>query len=72
MQDRITVRACGDPPDLLICPVSVKSAVRFSPPSDLIAHGARAAERAIDSIRRRSTFWHRLRPPAQRSVEKKD
>jgi NTE family protein len=52
MQDRITrARLAGDPPDLLITPrVGQIGFFDFHRADDLIAHGARAAERAIDSI----------------------
>jgi len=52
MQDRITrARLAGDPPDLLISPrVGQIGWFDFHRADDLIAHGARAAERAIDSI----------------------
>ena len=52
MQDRITrARLAGDPPDLLISPrVGEIGWFDFHRADDLIAHGARAAERAIDSI----------------------
>ncbi len=52
MQDRITrARLAGDPPDLLITPrVNQIGWFDFHRADDLIAHGARAAERAIDSI----------------------
>lgn len=52
MQDRITrARLAGDPPDLLITPrVGQIGWFDFHRAADLIAHGARAAERAIDSI----------------------
>ena len=52
MQDRITrARLAGDPPDLLISPrVGQMGWFDFHRAADLIAHGARAAERAIDSI----------------------
>src|SRR3981189_2629898 len=52
MQDRITrARLAGDPPDLLISPrVGQIGWFDFHRASDLIAHGARAAERAIESI----------------------
>ena len=52
MQDRITrARLAGDPPDLLISPrVGQLGWFDFHRAADLIAHGARAAERAIDSI----------------------
>ena len=52
MQDRITrARLAGDPPDLLISPrVGQIGWFDFHCADDLIAYGARAAERAIDSI----------------------
>jgi NTE family protein len=52
MQDRITrARLAGDPPDLLISPrVGQIGFFDFHRADDLIAHGARAAERAIESI----------------------
>jgi NTE family protein len=52
MQDRITrARLAGDPPDLLITPrVGQIGWFDFHRADDLIAHGARAAERAIESI----------------------
>ncbi|MGA7805744.1 patatin-like phospholipase family protein, partial [Bradyrhizobium sp.] len=52
MQDRITrARLAGDPPDLLISPrVGQIGWFDFHRASDLIDMGARAAERAIDSI----------------------
>ncbi len=52
MQDRITrARLAGDPPDLLISPrVGEIGWFDFHRADDLIAFGARAAERAIDSI----------------------
>jgi NTE family protein len=52
MQDRITrARLAGDPPDLLISPrVGQIGWFDFHRADDLIAYGARAAERAIDSI----------------------
>jgi len=52
MQDRITrARLAGDPPDLLISPrVGQIGWFDFHRADDLIAFGARAAERAIDSI----------------------
>src|ERR1700730_592594 len=52
MQDRITrARLAGDPPDLLISPrVGQIGWFDFHRADDLIAHGARAPERAIDSI----------------------
>ncbi len=52
MQDRITrARLAGDPPDLLITPrVGQIGWFDFHRADDLIAHGARAAERAIELI----------------------
>jgi NTE family protein len=52
MQDRITrARLAGDPPDLLISPrVGQIGWFDFHRAEDLIGHGARAAERAIESI----------------------
>jgi NTE family protein len=52
MQDRITrARLAGDPPDLLITPrVGQIGFFDFHRADDLIAHGARAAERAIEPI----------------------
>jgi len=52
MQDRITrARLAGDPPDMLITPrVGQIGWFDFHRAEDLIAHGARAAERAIDAI----------------------
>jgi NTE family protein len=52
MQDRITrARLAGDPPDLLITPrIGQIGWFDFHRADDLIAHGARAAERAIESI----------------------
>src|ERR1700742_2673837 len=52
MQDRITrARLAGDPPDLLITPrVGQIGWFDFPRAGDLIAFGARAAERALDSI----------------------
>ncbi len=52
MQDRITrARLAGDPPDLLISPrVGQIGWFDFHRASDLIAFGARAAERSIESI----------------------
>ena len=52
MQDRITrARLAGDPPDLLITPrVGQVGWFDFHRADYLIAHGARAAERAIESI----------------------
>jgi NTE family protein len=52
MQDRITrARLAGDPPDLLITPrVGQIGWFDFHRADELIAHGARAAERAVASI----------------------
>jgi NTE family protein len=52
MQDRITrARLAGDPPDLLISPrVGKIGWFDFHRADELIAHGVRAAERAIESI----------------------
>jgi NTE family protein len=52
MQDRITrARLAGDPPDLLISPrVGQIGWFDFHRADELIAHGARAATRAIESI----------------------
>ena len=52
MQDRITrARLAGDPPDMLITPrVGQIGWFDFHRAEDLIAHGVRAAERAINSI----------------------
>ena len=73
MQDRITrARLAGDPPDLLISPrVGKIGWFDFHRADDLIAHGARAAERAIESIQE---AIHILAPPpageAEPAVEK--
>lgn len=52
MQDRITrARLAGDPPDMLIIPrVGHFGWFDFHRAEDLIAHGTRAAERALESI----------------------
>ena len=52
MQDRITrARLAGDPPDMLITPrVGQIGWFDFHRADDLIGFGARAAERAIESI----------------------
>ncbi len=52
MQDRITrARLAGDPPDLLISPrVGKIGWFDFHRADEMIGHGARAAERAIESI----------------------
>jgi len=64
MQDRITrARLAGDPPDLLISPrVGQIGWFDFHRADDLIAHGARAAERAIVSIQE---VIHVLAPESQ-------
>jgi NTE family protein len=73
MQDRITrARLAGDPPDLLISPrVGQVGWFDFHRAADLIAHGARAAERAIDSLQE---AIHILSPQAMQPapVEKDD
>jgi NTE family protein len=74
MQDRITrARLAGDPPDLLISPrVGQIGWFDFHRADELIAHGARAAERAIDSIQEAIQI---LAPtpggPADMTLEKK-
>jgi NTE family protein len=52
MQDRITrARLAGDPPDVLISPrVGKIGWFDFHRADETIAHGARAAERNIESI----------------------
>jgi NTE family protein len=64
MQDRITrARLAGDPPDLLITPrVGQIGWFDFHRADDLIAHGVRAAERAIVSIQE---AIHVLAPPSE-------
>ncbi|HZC94947.1 MAG TPA: patatin-like phospholipase family protein [Bradyrhizobium sp.] len=63
MQDRITrARLAGDPPDLLISPrVGKIGWFDFHRADELIANGARAAERAIESIQE---AIHILAPPS--------
>ena len=66
MQDRITrARLAGDPPDLLISPrVGQIGWFDFHRADDLIAFGARAAERAINSIQEANSYscaWRRIR-----------
>src|SRR6186713_3309103 len=63
MQDRITrARLAGDPPDLLISPrVGKIGWFDFHRADELIAHGVRAAERAIESIQE---AIHILAPPS--------
>jgi NTE family protein len=69
MQDRITrARLAGDPPDLLISPrVGQVGWFDFHRADDLIAHGARAAERAIESIQEAIEI---LAPPKDASPAK--
>jgi NTE family protein len=72
MQDRITrARLAGDPPDLLISPrVGKIGWFDFHRADELIANGARAAERAIESIQE---AIHILAPPsaaAERPADK--
>jgi NTE family protein len=68
MQDRITrARLAGDPPDLLISPrVGKIGWFDFHRADDLIVHGAKAAERAIESIQE---AIHILAPPTAGEVE---
>src|SRR6187551_1196239 len=63
MQDRITrARLAGDPPDLLISPrVGKIGWFDFHRADELISHGVRAAERAIESIQE---AIHILAPPS--------
>jgi NTE family protein len=67
MQDRITrARLAGDPPDLLITPrVGQIGWFDFHRADDLIGFGARAAERAIDSIQE---AIHSLSPGAEPGI----
>jgi NTE family protein len=67
MQDRITrARLAGDPPDLLISPrVGQIGWFDFHRADDLIAHGSRAAERAIESIQEAIGI---LAPPPESKV----
>ncbi|WP_409188192.1 patatin-like phospholipase family protein [Bradyrhizobium sp. RDM4] len=69
MQDRITrARLAGDPPDLLITPrVGQFGWFDFHRADDLIALGARAAERALDSIQE---AIHVLAPPPEGAAPK--
>jgi NTE family protein len=68
MQDRITrARLAGDPPDLLISPrVGRIGWFDFHRADELITHGARAAERAIESIQEAINI---LAPPTAGSAE---
>ena len=70
MQDRITrARLAGDPPDMLISPrVGQIGWFDFHRAADLIDHGARAAERAIDSIQEAIDV---IAPPAPGAVKAK-
>ena len=70
MQDRITrARLAGDPPDLLITPrVGQIGWFDFHRAADLIEFGARAAERAIDSIQEAIDV---LAPPGPGAVKAK-
>jgi NTE family protein len=70
MQDRITrARLAGDPPDMLITPrVGQIGWFDFHRAADLIEHGARAAERAVESIQE---AIHVLAPPAPGAVRTK-
>ena len=72
MQDRITrARLAGDPPDLLISPrIGHIGFFDFHRAGDLIAHGARAAERAIDSIQEAIGILAPAAGGAHRQVEK--
>jgi NTE family protein len=71
MQDRITrARLAGDPPDLLISPrVGQIGWFDFHRAEDLIAHGTRAAERAIESIQE---AIHILAPAAAKADPQAD
>ena len=70
MQDRITrARLAGDPPDLLISPrVGQIGWFDFHRAADLIDHGARAAERAIEPIQEAINV---LAPPGPGAVKAK-
>jgi NTE family protein len=72
MQDRITrARLAGDPPDLLISPrVGQIGWFDFHRADDLIAHGARAAERAIESIQEAIQILAPGAANVARSIEK--
>jgi NTE family protein len=73
MQDRITrARLAGDPPDLLISPrVGQIGWFDFHRADDLIAHGARAAERAIESIQEAIQIIAPVAGEPNAAVEKK-
>jgi NTE family protein len=70
MQDRITrARLAGDPPDMLITPrVGQIGWFDFHRAADLIEHGARATERALDSIQEAIDM---LAPPVPGAVKAK-
>jgi NTE family protein len=72
MQDRITrARLAGDPPDLLISPrVGQIGWFDFHRANDLIAFGARAAERAIESIQEAIQILAPDAADANRTIEK--
>jgi len=66
MQDRITrARLAGDPPDLLITPrVGQIGWFEFHRADETIAHGTRAAERAIEAIQEAIDILAPTAPPA--------
>jgi NTE family protein len=70
MQDRITrARLAGDPPDMLITPrVGQIGWFDFHRAAELIDHGARATERALDSIQEAIAM---LAPPTPGAVKTK-
>ena len=70
MQDRITrARLAGDPPDMLITPrVGQIGWFDFHRAAELIDHGARATERALDSIQEAIAV---LAPPTPGAVKAK-
>jgi NTE family protein len=70
MQDRITrARLAGDPPDMLITPrVGQIGWFDFHRAAELIDHGARATERALDSIQEAIAM---LAPPIPGAVKAK-
>jgi NTE family protein len=70
MQDRITrARLAGDPPDMLITPrVGQIGWFDFHRAAELIDHGARATERALDSIQEAIAI---LAPPTPGAVKTK-
>jgi NTE family protein len=70
MQDRITrARLAGDPPDMLITPrVGQIGWFDFHRAAELIDHGARATERALDSIQEAIAM---LAPPTPGAVKAK-